>query len=107
MVNSKSLNKTGIYYLFLALIAIGMLFPLFWLLSTAFKSPTEDIFTVSWKILPQNPTWDNFTSVWQTYPFGRYLFNSTVVAISTVSLNLLFCSLAAYPLARLNFRGRN
>lgn len=107
MINHKSLNQTGIRYLLLTLIALGMLFPFFWLLSTAFKSPAEDIFTVSWQWLPRNPTWDNFLSVWQTYPFGRYLFNSTVVAILTVSLNLLFCSLAAYPLARLNFRGRD
>ena len=107
MVNYKSLNKTGIHYLLLTFIALGMLFPLFWLLSTAFKSPTENIFTVSWQLLPQHPTLANFLSVWQTYPFGRYLFNSTVVAILTVSLNLLFCSLAAYPLARLNFRGRD
>ncbi|XTZ10495.1 MAG: carbohydrate ABC transporter permease [cyanobacterium endosymbiont of Rhopalodia yunnanensis] len=107
MENCKSLSKTGIRYLLLTLIALGMLFPLFWLLSTAFKSPSEDIFTVSWQLLPQNPSWDNFLSVWQTYPFGRYLFNSIVVAILTVSLNLLFCSLAAYPLARLDFRGRD
>ncbi|XTZ12271.1 MAG: carbohydrate ABC transporter permease [cyanobacterium endosymbiont of Rhopalodia inflata] len=107
MVNCKSLSKTGIRYLLLTLIALGMLFPLFWLLSTAFKSPAEDIFTFSWQLLPQNPSWDNFLSVWQTYPFGRYLFNSIVVAILTVSLNLLFCSLAAYPLARLDFRGRD
>jgi putative chitobiose transport system permease protein len=33
--------------------------------------------------------------------------NSTIVAALTVSINLLFCSLAAYPLARLNFRGRD
>lgn len=107
MVNLKSLSETAIIYLILLLIALGMLFPLFWLLSTAFKSPTEDIFTVSWQWFPQNPTWDNFLSVWQTYPFGRYLFNSTVVAVLTVSLNLLFSSLAAYPLARLNFQGRD
>ncbi|WP_241392706.1 carbohydrate ABC transporter permease [Rippkaea orientalis] len=84
-----------------------MLFPLVWLISTAFKSPTEDIFTASGAWLPQNPTWNNFVSVWQTYPFGQYLWNSTVVAVLTVSLNLLFCSLAAYPLARLNFQGRD
>ncbi len=107
MINFKFFNQTVIRYLLLTIIALGMLFPLFWLLSTAFKSPTEDIFTISWQWLPQNPTWDNFLSVWQTYPFGRYLYNSTVVAVLTVSLNLLFCSLAAYPLARLNFQGRD
>lgn len=83
-----------------------MLFPLIWLVITAFKSPTEDIFTVSWQWFPQRPTWNNFITVWQNYPFGKYLWNSTVVAVLTVVLNLLFCSLAAYPLARLNFGGR-
>jgi putative chitobiose transport system permease protein len=34
------------------------------------------------------------------------LLNSTIVSVLTVALNLLFCSLAAYPLARLSFRGR-
>lgn len=94
-------------YLLLILIAIGMLFPLFWLLSTSFKSPTEDIFQVPIQWFPEQPTWENFRIVWQTYPFDRYLFNSILVAVLTVSLNLISCSLAAYPLARLDFRGRD
>jgi putative chitobiose transport system permease protein len=83
-----------------------MLFPLLWLIGTSFKSPTEDIFSFPPQILPTQPTFDNFITVWQTEPFGQYLANSSIVAILTVSLNLLFCSLAAYPLARLKFRGR-
>jgi len=83
-----------------------MLFPLLWLLSTSFKSSTENIFQFPPQLLPSQPTFDNFIRVWQTNPFGRYLFNSTLVALLTVGLNLLFCALAAYPLARLEFRGR-
>jgi putative chitobiose transport system permease protein len=49
----------------------------------------------------------NFLAVLQNYPFGRYLANSTIVAVLTVGFNLFFCALAAYPLARLNFRGRD
>ena len=94
-------------YLFLSGIALLMLFPLFWLLSTALKSSGEDVFGSIWQLLPQQPTWANFRSVWQNYPFGQYLFNSTLVATLTVTFNLLFCSLAAYPLARLDFRGRD
>ena len=94
-------------YLILGIIALAMLFPLFWLLSTSLKSPTEDIFGSPLQILPTQPTLANFLSVWQNYPFGRYLFNSTIVASLTVGFNLLFCALAAYPLARLNFRGRD
>ncbi|GAB4239265.1 MAG: carbohydrate ABC transporter permease [Elainellaceae cyanobacterium] len=93
-------------YLLLVAIALVMLLPLIWLVSTAFKSPTEDIFQFPPRFLPEQPTLGNFVTVWQTNPFGRYLFNSILVALLTVGLNLLFCALAAYPLARLEFRGR-
>jgi putative chitobiose transport system permease protein len=94
-------------YLTLGAIALAMLFPLLWLFGTSLKSPTEDIFSFPPRIFPAQPTLENFFKVWQNYPFGQYLFNSTLVAVLTVSINLLFCSLAAYPLARLNFRGRD
>lgn len=113
MINSKSkksnpdwLHTLRMYGLLVA-IAFVMLFPLLWLLGTSFKSPTENIFQFPPQLFPSQPTFQNFITVWQSNPFGQYLFNSTVVALLTVSLNLLFCSLAAYPLARLNFRGRD
>lgn len=100
-------KKNIIIYILLGAIALVMLFPLLWLISTSFKSPTENIFQFPPQFLPNQPTFQNFITVWQTNPFGQYLLNSTIVAVLTVSLNLLFCSLAAYPLARLNFRGRD
>jgi len=94
-------------YLLLSAIALLVIFPLLWLLSTALKSPTENLFAFPPKLIPRQPTLENFQVAWQTAPFGRYLFNSTLVAVLTVGCNLLFCSLAAYPLARLQFRGRD
>ncbi|VXD23335.1 carbohydrate ABC transporter permease [Planktothrix paucivesiculata] len=105
-MNNKTI-KTVIIYIILGIIAVLMLFPLVWLVSTAFKSPSENIFQFPPQFIPSQPTFGNFIKVWQTNPFGRYLFNSSFVALLTVSLNLLFCSLAAYPLARLNFKGRD
>lgn len=93
-------------YVLLGAIATIMLFPLLWLITTALKSPTENIFQSPPQLLPSQPTLQNFIQVWQTNPFGRYLFNSTFIAVLTVGLNLLFCALAAYPLARLEFQGR-
>lgn len=84
-----------------------MLFPLLWLFSTSIKSPLEDVFGPQVQLLPTQPTLENFRIVWRTYPFGRYLFNSALVAVLTVGLHLGFCSLAAYPLARMNFLGRD
>jgi len=105
-LNNKTI-KTVIIYMILGIIAVLMLFPLVWLVSTAFKSPSENIFQFPPQLIPSQPTFQNFITVWKTNPFGRYLFNSLLVATLTVSLNLLFCSLAAYPLARLNFKGRD
>jgi len=93
-------------YSLLSTIAFFMLIPLVWLVSTSFKSPSEDIFQFPPQLLPSQPTFENFVTVWQSNPFGRYLLNSTIVSVLTVALNLLFCSLAAYPLARLSFKGR-
>ncbi|MDZ8050774.1 MAG: carbohydrate ABC transporter permease [Aulosira sp. ZfuVER01] len=105
--NHKSrLQILGIYGL-LGAIAILTLFPLLWLISTALKSPTENIWQSPPQLLPSQPTLDNFSSVWQSLPFAQYLYNSTLVAVLTVILNLLFCALAAYPLARLSFPGRD
>jgi putative chitobiose transport system permease protein len=94
-------------YTVLGAIALVMLFPLLWLISTALKSPTENILQSPPQLLPASPTLDNFSSVWQSLPFGQYLYNSTLVSVLTVGLNLLFCALAAYPLARLSFVGRD
>lgn len=99
--------KTIFIYLVLGAIAIVMLFPLIWLVSTSFKSATENIFQFPPQLIPKSPTFQNFITVWRTNPFEVYLFNSTMVAVLTVGLNLIFCSLAAYPLARLSFPGRD
>lgn len=98
--------RSLLLYLLLGTIAVAMLIPLLWLVSTAFKSAGEDIFQFPPQFLPTQPTLDNFRRVWTENPLGQYFLNSTWVALLTVGLNLLFCSLAAYPLARLEFKGR-
>ncbi len=104
---SQSGWKRLALYALLSAIAFLTLLPLIWLISTAFKSPSENIFQFPPQLLPTEPTFQNFVKVWQTNPFGQYLFNSTLIAVLTVGFNLLFCALAAYPLARLEFPGRN
>jgi putative chitobiose transport system permease protein len=99
----KNLYKFLGSYVILVMIAIATLFPLVWLASTSLKSPTENVFA---QLLPQTITLSNFQAVWSAYPFGQYLWNSLVIALITVAGNLLLCALAAYPLARFDFRGR-
>lgn len=53
-------------------------------------------------------TFGNFTKIWSntSYPFGRYLVNSFIVAISSALLTVLICALAAYVFAKKNFPGK-
>jgi putative chitobiose transport system permease protein len=102
---SPIVKLVGIYGS-LSAIAGVMLFPLLWLFSTALKSADENIFQSPPQLIPQHPTFEHIATVWQSNDFSHYLFNSSVVAILSVIINLIFCSLAAYPLARLEFTGK-
>lgn len=99
------IKKILIYLIliFLALISIG---PFLWLVSTALKSNSENIFQYPPQLIPKNPTLANFIGVWKAVPFINYIFNSFIVVGFTVILNLILSSLAAYPLARMHFRGK-
>jgi putative chitobiose transport system permease protein len=98
--------KNAASYTILSGIALVTLAPLLWLSSTALKSASENVFQSPPQLLPNSPTLDNFVEVFGSSNFGQALWNSGVVAIASVVCNLLFCSLAAYPLARLQFKGR-
>ena len=52
-------------------------------------------------------TTENYYKVTQDIPIGRYFVNSLIVSIGTVVLTLILCSLAAYPLAKMRFAGRD
>ena len=90
----------------LILLALAVLLPLFWLVSTSLKGPAEDIFSSPPALFPAEPSFDAYRRLFQDNPLTTYLLNSTVVSSLAVLANLLFCSLAAYPLARLQFAGR-
>ena len=90
----------------LLLLALLTLLPLLWLVSTSLKGPSEDIFTSPPALLPSRPSLEAYGRLFRDYPMGTYLLNSALVSGVAVVANLLFSSLAAYPLARLSFRGR-
>jgi putative chitobiose transport system permease protein len=90
----------------LLLLALLMLVPLLWLVSTSLKGPTEDIFASPPALLPAQPGLEAYVRLFAEQPMGRYLRNSTIVSALAVLANLVFCSLAAYPLARMRFAGR-
>lgn len=97
--------KKAFVYLFLVLIAIVMMVPLLWMSSSAFKFKSE-IFSYPPTLIANNPTVSNFFRLFEQLPFGRNLFNSFFIAVSSTALALLFCSLAAFGFAKYQFPGR-
>jgi putative chitobiose transport system permease protein len=90
----------------LLLIALAMLVPLLWLVSTSLKGPAENIFTTPPTLLPTQPSLEAYRRLFADSPMLTYIRNSAIVSGLAVLANLLFCSLAAYPLARMRFAGR-
>lgn len=92
------------------IIALLTLFPLFWMLSTAFK-PSQEIYSLTPSLVPAHPTLGNFRAVisGQVSGIGSvWLFfrNSLAVTLATVLLASLVSLLASVAVARFRFRLR-
>ncbi len=94
-----------IKYIVLSAGAIIMLFPFYWALSTSFRE-LRDILFDPYSLVPRNPTFANYLSIFNKAPFGRYLLNSLIVASATAFLQITTASLSAFAFARMKFRGR-
>jgi len=103
---SRALGTKALQLGLLLVLALAMLVPLLWLVSTSLKGPAENIFTSPPTLLPSQPSFEAYGRLFRDNPMLTYLLNSTIVSGLAVIANLVFCSLAAYPLARMRFAGR-
>jgi multiple sugar transport system permease protein len=103
------LKKQGgklLAYAVLIAFAFVVLFPILWMVSATLKSPEQQY---QWppQLLPWPIYLGNFAKLLDVMPIGTYLFNSTFVAVASVIGMCLSSSMAAYAIARMNFRGRD
>lgn len=99
--------SSALWYLLLTAIAVITVFPFFWMLSTSLKGPLDPITSVPPQFLPGNPTLANYEKVLASLPIPAFFFNSVVVSVAVGLLNVLVAALAAYPLAKMRFPGRD
>ncbi|MCC6455503.1 MAG: carbohydrate ABC transporter permease [Caldilineaceae bacterium] len=85
----------------LILWSIIVIFPMWWLLYTSFKTDRE-IFFSPWA-LPGALQWNNFERAWVEAHIGEYFLNSLLVVIPALFLTLLLSSMTAYVLGRFPF----
>ena len=109
----KRRSKTGSVLLFLLifLLAAFMAFPLYYTVIQSLK-PIEEIFRFPPTLYVSRPVMDNYGEMFRILanmwvPLSRYLFNTLFIAVLGTGLHVLVAGMAAYPLAKHNFPGRN
>lgn len=106
-VKSFRFTRKLISYIILTAVAAFTIIPFLWTLSTALKGPNESVYSMPPKLIPDQITFQNFVEVWQTLPIPLYLWNSVIITFFGMLLPMLIATLAGFPLARMNFKGRN
>ena len=98
--------RRAVTYVLLALWAVIVLFPFYWMVLTSVKSysaySSERIpafFTLS-------PTLQNYRDAFTAVPLGRYFLDTVIFTVATTAIMLVVITLAAFAFARLNFRGK-
>jgi len=98
-------GRIGINLLGLLVFAV-MVFPVYWMVSTAFK-PASDILTFDPKVIPASLTLDHFQDAINRPYFWRVARNSMIVVLAVTMLSLLLSFLAALAVAKFRFYGKS
>jgi multiple sugar transport system permease protein len=104
MANNATRNKVGTWAGFL-FILVWCLLPVVWIISLSFKGPTETA-AGSPQFLPKEPTLQNYTDIFNNSDFRDSLVNSFGIAAISTFLSVILATLAAYAIARLEFKGK-
>ena len=101
------LTRQTVTHVLLALWALIVLFPFYWMLLSSVKSYSAYNSEYIPAFYTLTPTLENYRDAFTAVPLGRYFVNTLVFTLGTTALMLIVTVLAAFAFARLNFRGKN
>ena len=108
MIEKKSASfSRALIYFFLAVWALIVLFPFYWMVLTSVKSFASYNSEYIPRFFTTSPTLENYASAFSAVPLGRYFLNTLIFTVATTGLMMLVIIPAAFAFARLEFRGRN
>jgi len=102
----RTVSKTIVYAL-LALWAVMVLFPFYWMVLTSVKSYSAYNSEYIPQLFTLAPTFQNYVDAFTAVPLARYFTNTIIFTVCTTALMLAVTVLAAFAFSRLNFKGRN
>jgi len=104
-LHHEQLVKRVLQWSILSVTLVIVIFPLYWMLLTAFDPPTLG-YNAQISLLPKQITLAAFIQLLTEYEFMRWMWNSAMVAIISTLLAVVVGGLAAYSLSRLRYPGR-
>ena len=108
MIEKKNASLSRVLiYLFLAIWAVIVLFPFYWMVLTSVKSFASYNSEYIPRFYAAQPTLQNYADAFTTVPLGRYFLNTLIFTVATTGLMMLVIVPAAFAFARLEFKGRN
>ena len=93
------------FYVTATAIAVMVMIPFFWMISTSLKSKGA-LTAVPIQWIPEEISFEGYRKVFEVFPFARTIINSGIIATATVAIRLTAASMAAYAFAKIRFRGR-
>lgn len=96
-----------ITYTLLAVWAVVVLFPFYWMLLTSIKSYSAYNSEYIPKFYTLSPTLQNYVDAFTAVPLARYFTNTLIFTVLTTAIMLVVITLAAFAFARLDFKGKN
>ncbi len=103
----RQVVSSGLWYIVLILLAVITVFPFFWMLMTSLKGPGDPVYSIPPQFIPTDPSLGAYQRVLAALPIPTFFLNSLIVAVSVGLLNVLVAAMAAYPLAKMRFFGRD
>lgn len=97
--------KSTLLYILMVLVALFSIGPFLWILSTSLKPLEDNLYSYPPQLLPSQLSFDSYVKVFDFITWGNVL-NSTIIAVGGTIFNVVFCAMAAYPLARYEFPGK-
>lgn len=105
MKNKQNLRKLFIHIILLSGVGVTV-FPFVWMVLTSFKA-TGEAMQIPPTIFPKQFLTDAYTQIINSLPFGQVYFNTFVSTVITTIAQLIFCAMAGYAFARIDFPFKN
>ena len=99
--------RRAVTYVLLALWAVIVLFPFYWMVLTSVKSYSAYSAERIPAFFTLSPTLQNYRDAFTAVPLARYFLNTVIFTVATTAIMLVVITLAAFAFARINFRGKH